>query len=735
MADLPQILAGPILRRCTETMVTVWLATSIDIKDALELALYDASNVKAPKPIDVGTDHQVVKAGARLFIHLLVARPKATSGSKPLPFPRGTLLGYEVQVRNDSVPENSVLRRMPAWGTTETLDYGTYPWPTFFLQADRTPLRVLHGSCRRAYAPGRDAMAAPDTLIKDNLADLTKRPTLMILTGDQIYADDVLWAMWLHTSTVARKIAGYDETAPIDGTLRPLSKITGRKKLVLRSGLTTDDGENHLIGFSEYAAHYLLNWSETLWDGYEWIYSVAESIARGGLNEVHEFRETLPAVKRGLANIPTYMIFDDHDVTDDWNLDQQWQKETTASPLGTRLITCALYAYWLFQAWGNDPDSFDAQFVARIQTFCDLFAHKAGSPTAADTKDYDDFIRTSVGPATRFGKRPTWSYIVPSTPPIFVLDTRTSRDLQPRGTGPGLINQKGLQGLKYTIDRAKALGILNLPAMPLVMVSATPFWPVQSIELLQRYKIEGGGSPVEKDLELWRNNLRAHTDFLMEIMKRYNPDSIVFLSGDVHYGFTGRATLYSGSVDPQADVDKNRSTGVKYVDIYQLTSSAFKNENSDAALARHWYSNTGSTLGFSVSLYNDWVNYLFDNQGDVTMDLEPDLPEEFLLMNMTSGSGGPLLMPSYLFETTAPKVNHGPRWREEVHLYDHRSSGGLHITAEAHIGLVTFESQSLTHALYGLNSIKYRQGGLAPKIWGPAKVILRLGGWLNPARQ
>ena len=85
MADLPQILAGPILRRCTETMVTVWLATRDDLKDGLELALYDASNVKAPKPIDVTTDHQVVRAGAKLFIHLMVARPKATAGRRRRP--------------------------------------------------------------------------------------------------------------------------------------------------------------------------------------------------------------------------------------------------------------------------------------------------------------------------------------------------------------------------------------------------------------------------------------------------------------------------------------------------------------------------------------------------------------------------------------------------------------------------------------------------------------------------
>jgi hypothetical protein len=741
VADLPQILAGPILRRCTEAMVTVWLATSVDLKDGLELVLYDASNVKAPKSIDVTSDHQVVKAGANLFLHLVVARPKAASGAKAPLFPRGKLLGYEVNALNNAIPESSPLHRV---SLTTALDYGTYPWPTFFLQADRTPLRVLHGSCRRAYATGRDAMAASDTVIKDTLADVSKRPTLMILTGDQIYADDILWAMWSLTSKLARKIMGYDETAPVDGKLKALSTIDGRKDLVLKNGLTTDDGENHLIGFSEYAAHYLLNWSEAVWDGYERKLGPGKKSKLDdlpGLVEVDSFRQTLPAVRRALANIPTYMIFDDHDVTDDWNLDQQWQQETSASPLGTRLITCAMYAYWLFQAWGNDPDRFDAKFVARVQAFCDLFAQKAGSPSADDTKPFDEFIRTAVHPSIGFGTPPSWSYVIPCTPPIFVLNTRTSRALKTRGRGAGLINDDGQKELRRIIEHAKRDGSLDLSTMPLVMVSATPFWPVQFIDLLQRGQVVAGGSAQAADLEFWRNNLRAHTDFLLGLIRNFSPSSIVFLSGDVHYGFTGHTALYSG-VDVKADVDGKRKTGDKFVDIYQLTSSAFKNENSHAALSRHWYSKPSSPLITGVDIDNDWVNYLFDDQRDVQMNgqsfmnalLQMQGHEDFVvpqvyLMNIANVRGGPLLMPDYLFRNLNLKVTGGPRWREEVELFDHRGSSGAYVTSEAHVGLVTFNGRSLTHDLYGLEDpgTDVPVARLAPKTWGPARVPLRLG--------
>ena len=37
---------------------------------------------------------------------------------------------------------------------------------------------------------------------------------------------------------------------------------------------------------------------------------------------VEAFKRTARSARRSLANIPTYMIFDDHEVTDDWNLNR-----------------------------------------------------------------------------------------------------------------------------------------------------------------------------------------------------------------------------------------------------------------------------------------------------------------------------------------------------------------------------------------------------------------------------
>ncbi len=101
----------------------------------------------------------------------------------------------------------------------------------------------------------------------------------------------------------------------------------------------------------------LLVWSDELWP---------DDISNASA-EVQGFRKRLPAVRRALANIPTYMVFDDHEITDDWNRLLRWRTDTYApdfkngpnsAPDNMRwaahiVIANGLLAYALFQGWGN----------------------------------------------------------------------------------------------------------------------------------------------------------------------------------------------------------------------------------------------------------------------------------------------------------------------------------------------------------------------------------------------
>src|SRR2546421_8538407 len=98
---------------------------------------------------------------------------------------------------------------------------------------------------------------------------------------------------------------------------------------------------------------YLFAWSNVLWP---------QQIPNAGSSEeqhsVDDFRKTLPEVRRALANVPTYMILDDHEVTDDWFMNREWCNLVLERELGKRIIQNALLAYALFQAWGNTPLQF-----------------------------------------------------------------------------------------------------------------------------------------------------------------------------------------------------------------------------------------------------------------------------------------------------------------------------------------------------------------------------------------
>lgn len=66
---------------------------------------------------------------------------------------------------------------------------------------------------------------------------------------------------------------------------------------------------------------------------------------------IKRFSKNLPQVQRLLAHIPVYMIFDDHDITDDWNLTAKWEQQAYGHPFTKRIIGNGLMAYFLCQGY------------------------------------------------------------------------------------------------------------------------------------------------------------------------------------------------------------------------------------------------------------------------------------------------------------------------------------------------------------------------------------------------
>lgn len=131
-------------------------------------------------------------------------------------------------------------------------------------------------------------------------------------------------------------------------------------------------------------------------------------------------------VRRALANVPTYMMFDDHDVTDDWNLCAKWVRDVHATPLGRSVLRDGLVAFLLMQAWGNNPKVYESGREAELLgAAARLFADGAADgPDAAAVQE----IETLLGIGTGQPPKVDWHFSIDgAVHRVIVCDTRTRR--------------------------------------------------------------------------------------------------------------------------------------------------------------------------------------------------------------------------------------------------------------------------------------------------------------------
>lgn len=70
---------------------------------------------------------------------------------------------------------------------------------------------------------------------------------------------------------------------------------------------------------------------------------------RDRLHALKAFLDDVPRVRRALANVATYMIFDDHEDCEDWNITAGWVTRVRSNDLGRRVLRNGMAAYTVFQ--------------------------------------------------------------------------------------------------------------------------------------------------------------------------------------------------------------------------------------------------------------------------------------------------------------------------------------------------------------------------------------------------
>ena len=177
----------------------------------------------------------------------------------------------------------------------------------------------------------------------------------------------------------------------------------------------------------------------------------SEGFANARSTTLTTFYDSLPRVRRALANVPTYMVFDDHDVTDDWNLSRAWRDRVFTAPLGRRVITNALVAYVALPGLGQRPAALPAGAVRRAaRPAREPLSHatgRAGRSRSARSRASSRSSSASTRPTRRQpAPKLKWHFTVDGPRHrVVALDTRTRRAFRSRYLPPALLSPKALK--------------------------------------------------------------------------------------------------------------------------------------------------------------------------------------------------------------------------------------------------------------------------------------------------
>ncbi|GGN53835.1 alkaline phosphatase [Actinoplanes lobatus] len=474
-----QLLIGPVLRRVVDDRATLWLETSEPARVRVEV---ESSGAGSAQTFSAYGHHYA----------LVVVDGLSPDSANP----------YRLFLDDRQVwPEDGAEQPPPVIRTRAADDRAQ-------------PVSLVFGSCREATPQASSRRLPPDALdayARRLATDPTQRPDLLILLGDQVYADET-----------SAKVRRFLRRRRRDGHAGP---------------------ENQVVSFEEYTKLYLESWRD-------------------------------PEVRWLFSTVPSVMIFDDHELIDDWNTSASWRADMAREPWWRERISGGLASYWIYQHLGNlSPDELAAdplfQKVSAAGDATELlreFGHRVDEPESAENTDvpYQWSFALDLG-RTR----------------IVVLDNRCNRILT-----PGARAMLPPAEWDWFLDRAHGDydHLVIGSSLPWLMPPAIHYLEAWNERLAESHRPRAAalGEKIRRafDLEHWAAFGRSFAA-LGELFRRLGegdpaaeghrigaggvyaaPASISVLSGDVHHSYVARADFGHAMTTP----------------VYQLTCSPIHNE-------------------------------------------------------------------------------------------------------------------------------------------------------------
>ena len=366
-----------------------------------------------------------------------------------------------------------------------------FPPSRFRTYPKHEPLRVAFGSCRVA-APneppytlkkeeddqGRGVDALRALAVRMRQIDPDQWPDLLLLLGDQVYAD---------------------ECSP-----KTKEFIESRRD-------TSEEPGPIALGFEEYTSLYRESWGE-------------------------------PIIRWLLSTVSTAMIFDDHDVHDDWNTSKAWVDEARATDWWDEHVVAALMSYWLYQHIGNlSPDEHEEDGLLKR-------LHEA--------EDGGPILREFAFKADREVEGTRWSYYRDlGDSRLVVIDSRCGRVLDEDRRS--MLDEGEWQWLDEhaTGDFEHLLIATSLPWLLAPAMHHLEAWNEKVCGGAWGSLAAGVGEKIRQglDLEHWAA-FNESFDRLAELQRAVGagergdpPASIMTLSGDVHHAYLSEVAFRRGS--------------------------------------------------------------------------------------------------------------------------------------------------------------------------------------------
>jgi phosphodiesterase/alkaline phosphatase D-like protein len=249
-----------------------------------------------------------------------------------------------------------------------------------------------------------------------------------------------------------------------------------------------------------------------------------------------------PTIRWLLSTLSTAMIFDDHDVHDDWNISQAWIEEMRQKDWWNRHILGALASYWVYQHLGNlAPESHrEDELLKRVKA----------------AEDAEPILEEFARRADRETSGTRWSYCRDlGRTRLIVIDSRAGRQLEEGARS--MLDEEEWQWLEDHVS-----GDFD----HLLLATSLPWLLGRGMHFAEAWSeaVAAGGwgeafMPVAErlrraiDLEHWAAFGESFAR-LAEIIRSVGagergrpPASIVVLSGDVHHAYLFEVAFPRGS--------------------------------------------------------------------------------------------------------------------------------------------------------------------------------------------